>query len=603
MGFHSLSIGSSALLTAQYGLNVTGQNLGNVNTPGYSRQVVKQNGIVGSTSLGKNSILGAGVNVTTVTRIGSEYMEKQLRQSYSTDNYYGELEYTYSYLNAAMNELSSDILTGTAGNALSDSMNSFWQAMGDFTTKAEQLPIRTTTLKEAEQLCSRFNKIGDQLSQYRQDVDGEIRQSVGQINDILDGIAALNSQIVSAELGGVTGRTANDLRDQRGELVKDLYGFMDVDVLEEDNGSYIVSFHGRTLVYLDQVKSIEMVKTSSPDGTLVHTPVFSEDKYPLRPSDGVLAAQMEARDTIIPSYQKEIDSLAGNFIWEFNRIHSQGRGMESFDSLTSANGPSNPEATLDKLQFPGSNFPEGTFKVVNGELNFIIHNRETNEPMNVRLEIDVDGRLNPDGEPDMILYDFDNPDASNSFINRLQKAIDEKLPGVFEVTIDRHNQVSITSNSDEYGFSFGKDTSGILAVLGLNTFFTGHNAQTMGVNPVLTDNPAYLAGSSNFEEGNNDNAVALLALQDKVLGNLGGQTLEDYYLSITGRLGSESSKTSNMKKLSCDIYNRMFNQRESLSGVNEDEEVTKLITYQRSYQTAAKFISTVDQMYETLLNM
>ncbi len=85
--------------------------------------------------------------------------------------------------------------------------------------------------------------------------------------------------------------------------------------------------------------------------------------------------------------------------------------------------------------------------------------------------------------------------------------------------------------------------------------------------------------------------------------NLDEMTLEDYYLSITGRLASEANSATNMKALSCDVANRMYNQRESLSGVNEDEEVSKLITYQRAFQAAAKFISTVDQLYETLINM
>lgn len=594
MGFHSLSIGTSALLAAQYGLNVTGQNLGNVDTPGYSRQVARQKATVGNSSILNNSVLGNGVQIQTISRIGSEFMEKQLRQAYSTDEYYTNLEYSYANLNATMNELT--------GNALSDSMNNFWDAMGDFSTKVEQLPIRTTTLNEAQQLTSRFNQIGNNLAQHRRDIDQEIEGSVKEINRILENIATLNSQVVSSELGGVTGRTANDLRDQRGELVKELYGYMDIDVTEETNGSYVVSFHGRTLVYMDQVKPLDTIQTMTSDGTIVHTPVFAQDKFPIKPTNGTLAAQIETRDEIIPSYQKEMNALAANFIWEFNRIHSQSNGLESYSSITSLNGPTNPEATLDKLNY-GKNLSDGTFQIENGNFEIVIHNKNTNEPMTVNIEIDLDGRPNPLGEPDMILYDPDNPEAGHSLINRMQKALDEKAPGVFEVTIDRNNHVSIKCTSDEYGFSFGKDTSGVLAALGINTFFTGHDAMSMGVSQDLIDNPAHVAGAKNFENGNNDGAVELLTLQDKALGNLKGGTLNDYYRTITGRLGSESAKTENMKMLSCDIYNSMFSQRESLSGVNEDEEVSKLITYQRSFQSAAKFISTVDQLYETLMNM
>jgi flagellar hook-associated protein 1 FlgK len=97
--------------------------------------------------------------------------------------------------------------------------------------------------------------------------------------------------------------------------------------------------------------------------------------------------------------------------------------------------------------------------------------------------------------------------------------------------------------------------------------------------------------------------MELMAVRDKAAGGLADMTLEVYYQSVAGRLASEANRVSNQKDLSGDILTRMFTQRESLAGVNEDEEVTKMITYQRAFQSAAKFISTMDQLYETLINM
>ena len=594
MGFHSLAIGTSALLTARYGLDVTGQNLGNVDTAGYSRQRVNQEATLGWNSGLSNAVIGTGVWTSSVKRIGSEYVEKQLRQATTTDEYYGSLQNTYSHLQSYVNELS--------GNALSDSMTNFWSAMTDFSTQVENIAIRRTTVTQAEQMTGRFNALGEQLAGYRKDLDTEVKDSVTQINRILGGIAELNKQIVHTELGGASNISANDLRDQRGELAKELYKYMDADIVEEDNGSYIVSIHGRSLVYFDQAKEVVNQKTLSKDGTMVNMPVFAKDKYPLSPANGLLAAQMEARDSIIPSYQDELNNLAANFIWEFNRAYSQSRGLESFTSLTSLNGPTNPEATLDQLKY-ADNVPAGTFEIKNGVFQIIVHNRNSDQPTTVPIEVDLDGRPSPLGEPDMILYDPSNPDASHSLINRMQKALDEAAPGVFEVSIDRHNQVSITSKSDDYGFCFGEDTSGVLAALGMNVFFTGHDATSMGVNQSLKANPELIAGATSFSKGDNNGALNLLKVREKELSTLKSSTLEGYYQGMTGRLGSEASSAKNMKNLSCDVLNRMFVQRESLSGVNEDEEVSKLITYQRAFQSAAKFISTVDQLYETLINM
>ena len=594
MGFHTLSIGTSALLTARYGLDVTGQNLGNIDTPGFSRQRLNQAATKGWTSGLGNSIVGTGVWTVSVSRVANEHAEKQLRQATSSDEYYGNLKNCYSNLQTFFNELS--------GNALSDSMTTFWDAMSDFSTHVENLAIRKTAVTEAEQMTQRFNNMYTMLTDYRKDVNEELKESVSQINRILGNIADLNKAIVTSELGGASNRVANDLRDQRGEAVKELYEYMDVDVVEEANGSFIVSMHGRNLVYYDQVKGVTTEKVKGHDGLMVDMPVFSSDSYPLKPLNGQLAAQVEMRDVIIKSYQDDVNDLAANFIWEFNRLYSQTRGLETFDSLTSLNAPVDPSVTLDKLTYNDTIRP-GTFQIVNGNFQIIVHNRNDDKPTTVNIEVDLDGRNPNGGEPDTILWDPENPEAANSLINRMQKALDEAVPGAFEVSIDRHYQVTIKSKHDDYGFCFGEDTSGVLAALGLNVLFTGHNAQSMGINQSLKENPSLLGGAYSFNKGDNDGISDLLDLREKAIGNLKEMTLEGHYQAVTGRLASEASKVSSMKLLACDVLTQMFNQRESLSGVNEDEEVSKMITYQRSFQSAAKFISIVDQMYETLINM
>ncbi len=595
MAFHSLAIGSSALLTARYGLDVIGQNLGNVDTAGYSRQRLAQAGTVNGTGGLSNAIFGNGVWVSSVKRVANEYVEKQLRQATTRDEYAGAKQIGYANLKSFYNELKD--------NGLSTSMDNFWDAMNDFSSQVENVAIRNTTLAEAEQMTGRFNVLGQQLDDYGRDVNNEVVESVIQINRLAQTIAQLNKNIVNTELGGQESRSANDLRDQRGEALKELAKYMEVDAIEEPNGSYTVSLHGRTLVYFDQAKDIVNTKVENSRGLMVNMPAFAQDKYPLNPKDGLLAAQMELRDKIIPSYQDELDNLASNFIWEFNRVYSQTRGLENFSTVTSKNGPANPQDTLDKLVYPNADYPEGTFQIENGAFQIVVQNKNTNQPTTVNIEIDLDGRPSPSGEPDTILWDPNNPTASNSLINRMQSALDQAAPGVFEVTIDRHYQVSINSKSSDYSFAFGEDTSGVVAALGLNVFFTGHSAIDMGVNQDLVDNPSLMGSGYSFEKGDNSGAIALVELQNGTFDKLKGMTFAAYYQSSVGRLASETNCSNNNKTLSYDIKNRMFNQRESLCGVSEDEEVTKLITYQRAFQSAAKFISTVDQLYETLLNM
>lgn len=592
MAFHALTIGTSALRAAQYGLQVTGQNLGNVDTAGYSRQRVIQSGVTTGRGTG-GLMIGSGVSVDSVSRVASAQAEKQLRKTMSQYTYSSEMATAYTNLQSTFLELS--------GVALSDDMSSFWESLSEMSGKVESLSHRTTVLEDARSLTDHFNNLHKNLLDTRKSYDNEIAGTVADINNLLREIGSLNASIVSGESGGLSPSQANDLRDSRGEKLRQLGELVDVDTMDEQNGSVVVSIAGRLMVYHDQVYELS-TKKEDRNGMLVDVPVFASDKYPLKNPGAKLGADMNIRDEVVPSYMSELDDLAAVYTWEFNRAYSQTRGEQSFSSLTSKNAPIDPSVTLNQLQYK-ANYPEGTFQIKNGNLEVLVHNRNTGKVESVPIEIDLDGRPSPSGEPDMILWDPDNPDASHSFINRLQTALDKKVPGVFKVSIDNESKVSIESTSKDYGFCFGEDTSGILAALGMNTLFTGHSAADIGVNNDLNKTPELIGTGYSFEAGDGDGVIKMLAVLQDPLDRLGGQTADDYYLGITGRLGSEAARNKNQYALNYDLYNRAFVQRESVSGVNEDEEVVKLITYQRAYQSAARYISVVNEFYDALINM
>ena len=600
MGFHSLTIGRTALGAANYGLQVTGQNLSNVNTDGYSRQRLNQAGAVYGVGYGNNRALGSGVVVTSVKRVASTMAEKQLRQATSGYNHDATMKNCYTNLQSFFNVSLS--ATSADRTAISDCMTKFWNSLDTLSSNVETLSTAKTTVTEAETLTERFNKLAADLKEYRETVNPEIENSVTQINTYLREIADLNASIVYAESGGVTGVVANDLRDQRGLALRNLSELVDITVTDEKNGSCIVALNGRTMVYHDQVSGMDVVYESK-NGFQSAIPVFAKDKYPVRSCGGAMAAQMEIRDNVIPGYQEELDQLAAAFTWEFNRVYSQTRSKEPLTTASSLNGPVDPSVTLDKLTYKAS-IPAGAFKIDNGNLAIIVHNRNApDSDKTVNLEIDLDGRLGPNGEPDMILWDPENPDAENSFINRLQKELDKEFSGVFKVEIDNEYKVSITCMSADYGFCFGEDTSGVLAALGMNTFFTGHNASDIGVNQTLKDDPKLMATGKSFKSGDNNGLLAMLACRDTKLDRLGGMNPDEYFQATAGRLGSEASRCTTQYTLATDVLGRMFNQRESICGVNEDEETVNLIMYQRAYQSAAKYISVIDGLYDTLLNM
>jgi flagellar hook-associated protein 1 FlgK len=588
MGFKTLNIGATALLTQKYALDITGQNIANASTPGYSRQRVSTT--AANPTVKSFGALGNGVEIASIKRIADEFLEKQVRLAYSTDQRLGTLQDGYENMEVFFNELSE--------NDISTAMDNFWNSVSDFSNNVEDVSTRRSVIESAQTMADTFQAMNEKIRDYRTRQNEAIVDTVSDVNSMLDQVANLNKQIVVMESGGTTGVVANDLRDQRTQLLKELSGIMDVSVTEQSNGAVTVTQKSRILIYQNTTHHLSTKRVLS-DDLLVDMPVFEGDNEEVIIGDGVLRAQIDIRDNVMKGYKEDIDQLSASFMWEFNRIHSQGVGLKGFSSLSGNNSVLDPSETLDNLAYDFTPEP-GTFEIKNGNFEIVLHDETSDEESRLNIEIDLDGN---GANPDTILYDPLNPNASNALVNKMQAAFDSVGTGLFTVSLDLANRIQITSNTSSYTFAFGRDTSGVTAALGLNTFFDGNNSGTITVNDALRNDPQLMAGGSMFESGNNEGALALLQLRDaKVLDN-DSTTLDDYYEGIVGRLGIEAAQVDRLQETQSDILTRMENQREDLSGVNLDEELTKMIMYQRAFQSAARFISTADTIYETLINM
>jgi len=588
MSFKTLNIGATALLTQKYALDITGHNIANANNPSYARQRLTTEAV--PPSLRSFGVLGNGVQISAIKRIADEFLEKQVRKAKGTLDSLGVLQDGYENLQVFFNEMTD--------NDLSSSINDFFKAIGDFSTNVEDVSTRRSMIESAKSLRDNIQDMEDKIRVYREAMNLEVVDTVDQINNLIRQVASLNTDITRMESGGVTGVTANDLRDQRTERLKELGSLMDITVTEEPNGNVIVSQKSRLLVFEQQYFELTTIKEQS-DDLLIDKVVFAEDEEEVVIHDGKLFAQVELRDNHLKSYKEDLDTFAAGLIWEFNRVHSQSVGLEGFASLTGTTSVIDPTVTLDQLTY--SFTPKsGTFEIENGNFEILLHDTMSDEQIVLNIEIDLDGNA---ANPDTILYDPAAPAAPNALLNKIQTAFDTIRPGLFTVSLDLANRIQIQSNSDEFTFSFGRDTSGVLAALGLNTFFDGYDAGSIGVNSEVEDNPDYVAGARSFEPGDNRGAIALIELRDTAVFDNDTATIEDFYEGIIGRLGVEANRIDSLVETQEDILTRMENQREDLSGVNLDEELTKMIQYQRSFQSAARFISTADTIYETLINM
>jgi flagellar hook-associated protein 1 FlgK len=176
--------------------------------------------------------------------------------------------------------------------------------------------------------------------------------------------------------------------------------------------------------------------------------------------------------------------------------------------------------------------------------------------------------------------------------------------GVPNVTagLSANNEFTLTAAAG-YEISFSDDSSGALAALGMNTLFTGRNASDIAVNDDILDEPGLLAAGSGHVDGSNGTARAIADLQDAAIDDLNGRSLREFWQQSVNRVAVRADAANGAVESSRLVRESISGQLQAVSGVSLDEEAVNLLTYQRQFQAAARFISVIDETLQTLLSL
>jgi flagellar hook-associated protein 1 FlgK len=574
-----LSIAKDALAAQQYGIDVTGHNIANVNTPGYSRQSPVFEAKQPEPYSGV--LLGRGVDTTEVLRASDQVIESRLMQEKSDMFSFKEMENYMQVFEGLFNENSESSLSSLIGD--------FWNLWHDLSNNPSGTPERVALYEHSVLLSQQFNDLDGELSQLNRDLTNALSGGIERINEITADIARLNNEIAGLEIDGI----ANDLRDQRNTLASELAEYIDMKIFEQSNGSYtIVSAKGCVLVNQNESYDLEM------NGAAVewHGSGSTTVDITNHIANGKLGGWLDMRDEIVAKYQGDLNALAEEFIWTLNQQHSQGVGLTAFSSITGTYDVSN---TGEALGTVGSGL-DYYDKVSDGTFNVWVYDDSTGAVVGGGV-ITVDG--NPGGTTLASITADINAIANISA----------------SITTDNKLQIDAASG---FTVAFSDDTSNVLAGLGINTFFKGATAGDMGVNDVIGFNKDYIAAaqidaSGNYASGDNTNALAMTDLQyasnsigiwscDRREGNTEGTTtatIEDYYHAMVGSIGIKAASISSSRAFNEVMVNELTTMRESISGVSLDEEMTELIKFQNAFAAAAKLITVADQMLDTLISV
>jgi flagellar hook-associated protein 1 FlgK len=575
----TLNTAKDALLSQRLAIDVVSHNIANVNTPGYTRQtpVLEAN----DPALYAGMVMGRGVSVDQILRNSNTLIETSLQQRKSDLSATEEEEVYMKVLESLFNE-SSD-------GSLSAQLSEFWNAWHDLANNPSGLPERTILYEKGALLSQAFGDLSGNLSQLDQELNLSIGGGVGKINELLAGIADLNPQIVSLQSMG----NANDLLDKRNNLVTELSEYLDVRTFEQEDGNLTVTTgSGYTLVSHSEVYSLEFdagrIKWESSGTT--HADITDTI------TGGKMGGWLEVRDVIAPQYKSELDELAKSIVWEVNGIHTQGAGLKKYeDTLTASYGVGEGNAATD-LANTALDFRDG---IGTGSFNIWVYDNAGNVvgggPKTVSIFAGPGGTSLED-----LIASIDGPDLAAG-------EVDGKL---------------VLTPSAGYSFAFSDDTSHVLTALGINTFFTGSDARSMGMNAALNADKSLIAAgrmdsAGEMAVGDNSNALAMTKLQYRPVSMSRYEyergeadpveievddTIENYLYSLVASIGTRSQSTSRAREYNEVIVNKLTDTRNNLSAVSLDEEMTNLIKYQQAYMAAAKLISTVDEMYQALLD-
>jgi flagellar hook-associated protein 1 FlgK len=344
-----------------------------------------------------------------------------------------------------------------------------------------------------------------------------------------------------------------------------------VTVVPQPTGSVNVYLGNQTLVSDDVSRSLTS-QTTNVNGEPVTTVNFSDNNTTATITSGSIAGLQTAQGQL-DSALGQVNTLATSLISQVNAAHASGQGLDGITSVTGTNAVLDPTAPLNSSA-AGLSFPptSGSFVVQ-------VTQKTTGLSTSTLVPINLNGS------------------PSDTTLNSLATT----LSGIPNVSASvQGGKLHITAASGT-SISFSQDSSGTLAALGVNTFFTGNSAATIGVNQTVQSDPTQVAASGNGEAGDNTTALAISKLGAQTSATLGNESINGYYANIISTVGTQAETATNQANATQAVNETLQSQQQAISGVSVNEEAINMLMQQRTFQAASMVISRVDAMFNSLL--
>ena len=557
--FSGLNTMVNGIYTQRLGLNTVGHNISNSNTEGYSRQTAHAAATPSSEvyTLAGASQVGNGSTVTSVIRARDIYADRQYWKENSTDGYYNGKANNYAKIESIFND--SD------NSGVQNAMEKFYQAWQDCSTTASSDTSRQNVINAGQNFAQSLQIAAKQTKEQIDSLYDDISLSVVKMNRLMGQVVELNKNIAGIE---ATGAHANDLRDQRDLIVDQLTSMTDITVYESANGMYTLVSNGTTLV--NGITKVDLEMSAPKNNT-----TYSLSDYDIMikqtgtvytPGNGELKAQFEAvaEDK---GYIDQVANMAAFMFTTMNDQHKAGYGIDGSKDKPFGNANPKDNATTG-LNFYGESNKIFEWDAKNGKLD--VYNKKG------------------DGTKD---------NASKESLSGMQ--ILEIFTVNSELTAtDGHKKLATRSGERDNGKLLYQTAAG-----GTTTDVTQAKKDGNG-NPLPVDvngtgdgsNAVWIAALFNCER---DKTSPEVNGTDRLIGN---GSFYSYYNTSMTTMGSDASNMNGRVKFQSGVMDQVENLRSSTNGVNWDEELSNMITFQQGYSACSRCLSAMDECLDKLIN-
>ncbi len=550
----SLYLGVSGLQTSNNALNTTAHNMSNLDTVGYTRQQVAQ-GTRTYNTISKSSTvswqqLGLGVDYTQTRQVRDYFLDKNYRRESGRSAFY---EVSFH----AMEEIEDILGESNEGHAFSEAIDDFWVSVQELSKDPTSAVNQNLFVTRAHEFITKASAVYSSLCDYQDNMNEEVVKEVNKINQYAHSIEELNKQIIKIEAGDV--EHANDLRDQRNQILDELGKMGMISYAEDEVGYLSVKFEGVDLVKGGLINEMSLYEDLKTGFFTPYWEMFAEYSYDAEGNKYLSEESLEAAKvfdltkTIASDLNTDIGSLKGTLL---------ARGDH--------------RATAQEIK-----------------------------------------DINPDGEYEQGWYDVH---VSQSIIMNIEAEFDQlihsvvtKVNGILEEAANR--EAAIYPNSDYLRDENGNPYKLFTQIIDETTeitmpdgtiFESGWSVNNLVVNMELRQNPALL--SFRLADSSEDNATTEAlkeAFQESIYTlNPNVQTpvnFVNYYKNLVAQVANSGSVFAAVQESQTVTVDSLSAAREQVIGVSSDEELTNMIMYQNAYNASSRYINVISEMLEHIL--